>query len=94
MVGDLLSGLQKLVEWKTVVAQAAKVPELERRIALLESRIGSGNANPHTPCPSCGIGRWHKKGSQPTRGDFAGSGALDVTWGCNHCSYTETRLET
>jgi hypothetical protein len=91
MAINLLDSLKKLVEWQRVVAAADKVPDLERRIALLESRIGS--APKFETCPSCGVGRWHKKKSEPSR-VFGDLGGLDVTYGCNHCSYTEVKMET
>lgn len=91
MAINLLDSLKKLVEWQRVVAAADKVPDLERRIALLESRIGS--APKFETCPSCGVGRWRKVKSQPNR-TFGGLGGLDVTYVCTHCSYTEVKVET
>ncbi|TXH90336.1 MAG: hypothetical protein E6Q78_05180 [Rhodoferax sp.] len=90
MVG-LLESLKKLVEWQQVVAAARKVPELERRIAVLETRLGSTTQLP--TCPSCAIGRWRKIKSAPNK-TFGDMGGLDVTFGCDACSYTETKIET
>lgn len=39
------------------------------------------------------MGRWHKKKSEPSRA-FGDLGGLDVTYGCNHCSYIEVKMET
>lgn len=91
MVSNLLDSLKKLVEWQRVVAAADKVPELERRIALLESKIGSGSALP--TCPSCAVGRWRKVSSKPNA-TFRRLGGMDVTYGCTACSYTETKMES
>lgn len=91
MAINLLDSLKKLVEWQRVVAAADKVPELERRIALLESRIGS--APKFETCQSCGVGRWHKVKSEPSK-TFGKLGGLNVTYGCTHCSYTEVKAET
>lgn len=87
----LLESLKKLTEWQQVVAAARKVPELEARIAQLETRLGS--ATPLPTCPSCAVGRWRKTKSVPNA--MMGSlGAVDITYGCTACSYTETKVET
>ena len=87
----LLESLKKLAEWQQVVAAARKVPELEHRIAMLETRIGS---TPQLPvCPSCAVGRWRKVKSAPNK-TFGDMGGMDVTFGCTACSYTETKIET
>lgn len=88
---DLLGALKRLVEWQRVVAAAEKVPELERRIALLEAKISG--APQFVACPSCAVGRWRKVSSKPNA-DLGDHGVIDVTWGCDACTYTEVKTET
>lgn len=88
---DLLSSLKNLVEWERLLKAADKVEDLERRIKALEARLPI--APPHETCPKCAVGRWHKATSTPSRGPFGRLGALDVTYACTACDYTETKLE-
>lgn len=71
-------------EWKTVQANAAKVPELERRITALEARLSSG-AGDHV-CDHCGSTNLARIGSRPSSTPFGKLGEKEAVFRCNDCS--------
>lgn len=95
IVSETLAILDRIPVWKELKQLPERVAALEARIAELERRPPPAPVNAHMkPCRACGARAWHITTIAPTRGHFAGSGANDVTWICDACGVSETKLET
>jgi hypothetical protein len=51
----ILAALEQWKEWAGIRSAPARIDELERRIKVLEARLGALSTSPTAPdCPSCG----------------------------------------
>ena len=83
ILADLWQMLKDSREWKENSEAARKVPELERRVALLEQSLG-GVAGAGRTCDHCGSYRLRRTGNRPdpTFGDL---GVKQAVYACEAC---------
>lgn len=89
-LSDIKGILDHWAVWREMRENAAKVPDLEARIAALEERL---NKAPGQACPSCGALEFRTEKTEPhaTLGDL---GAKNRHLKCAACGYSEVKLET
>ena len=88
---DLVALLDRWDVWKTVRTNAERVPELERRIKDLETRLSRA---PGEACPRCGALEFRTENVTKDTGPFSDLGAVNRHLKCGACGHTETKLET
>lgn len=88
MIGDVLAALKATSEWNDLVASARRVPDMERRVAELESRL-MGNTG--SRCPSCGQNAFRLIDSKPDE-IFGALGGSRRTYKCTLCGFGEEKI--
>lgn len=83
LLKDAWDIIKDRAEWKETQALAAKVPELEKRIASLEERLG-GNPSGDV-CEHCGSTNLRRTGTRPSPGIFAKVGLKEAIFVCEDC---------
>ena len=68
---------------------AAKVPELEERIAALEERL---NKAPGQACPACGELEFRTERTEP-HPKYGGKGVVNRHLKCAACGHTEVQMQ-
>lgn len=79
--------------WRNLKALPARVEELERRLAALEEGAKAPRKSPGQPCPACGEPAYLLTNSERSKGPFGALGAMDRTYICGECGFSETKLE-
>ena len=79
---DAWDMIKDRVEWKTTQSLAAKVPQLEERIAALEARLAG--ASPDLVCDHCASASLTRTGSRP-HPTFGMMGKKLAVFRCNAC---------
>lgn len=77
--------------WKRVEAAPARIDELEKRIADLETRLKRA---PGEACPKCGALEFRTVKTEPLAGDLGDLGATYRYMECSACKHTERHTET
>ncbi len=82
---DLLAVLDRWDVWKRVSATPERVDELEKRVLVLEEKLG--DTWPADVCPHCGKRAMRQTFSRPETKD-----TVLQEWTCGECNYDEKRL--
>jgi C4-type Zn-finger protein len=90
VLADILNALDRWPEWKKVKETPARVDELEKRIAALESRPERA---PGEACPKCRAYKFHVEKSAAAPGHFGQMGMRQYHWLCDECGYTDQRVD-
>lgn len=87
LLSDLIALMDRWKDWKDVKAAAEKVPQLEARIAALESRL---SRTPGEACPKCGELTFRVESTRPDP-TFGELGVSRRTMRCGECAFQEDR---
>lgn len=83
VLADLWAMLKDSREWKSMAEAAAKVPQLEARIAALEAAKVPGATG--VACDHCGSGNLLRVGSRPDP-QFKELGIKQASYQCRDCN--------
>ena len=86
---DIMDFMIGWAEWKAVKAEAAKIPQIERRLAALEARLQTGGG---PTCAACGSSSLTRTGTRKSPGPFGALGAQEARFTCAICG-AETFIE-
>jgi hypothetical protein len=82
IIKDAWDIVKEKAEWKETQALAKKVPDLERRIAVLEQQLSENPSG--EVCEHCGSINLKRSGTKPNP-QFGKLGVKDALYSCRDC---------